>query len=524
MRIGLLTDLAGQRVWHRWLATELARSGHDLALVRPAGRSRFNMASGVRLAFWLDPIWFRLRGEHAFTPLASAEIPEVSGEKETFDVLIDAGTGAGNLPSARRVLRLTFNGGATELAAVAAALDEVPLDFAIEEQAYCTREIARPGCVQRGCLTVTLNNLFSSVVNLLAARVASALAAGCGAGDPHTGSKLSNAATAGGVRYIADLVGARVHRYLTRHTRTPNSWVVALRRCDGPGLAGSAWPARSSFDVLRDDGKRFYADPFVIEHQGRRHVFAEEFPLATRRGLISVAEIDERGVAGDFRPVLERDCHLSYPFVFEHDGHIWMVPEASAGGTVDLYRAVEYPYRWVLDRNLLEIPGCDATIVPLGGAYGMLLTVKRGRESSWDALRVFLARSPLGPWTEQPGGIARIDCTNARPAGPYFKRGADIVRPAQDSSRFYGCGMTLLKVESADGSQLCETTMAHISVSAPSAALGTHTYARSANFEVVDVYGNVRDLRRVTLECRPANGANTAGPDKASLGMGTPDG
>jgi hypothetical protein len=35
---------------------------------------------------------------------------------------------------------------------------------------------------------------------------------------------------------------------------------------------------------------------------------------------------------------VERDHHLSYPFVFSHDGAVYMIPETSAANRVELLR------------------------------------------------------------------------------------------------------------------------------------------------------------------------------------------
>ena len=103
-----------------------------------------------------------------------------------------------------------------------------------------------------------------------------------------------------------------------------------------------------------DDRRRYFADPFLFEEDGVAYVFCEEFPYATRKGVISVFALDEQGDPGPSRVVLERPYHLSYPVVFRHEGQIWMMPESSANRTLDIYRADPFPYRWTLDRVVLS--------------------------------------------------------------------------------------------------------------------------------------------------------------------------
>jgi hypothetical protein len=311
-------------------------------------------------------------------------------------------------------------------------------------------------------------------------------------------------ATQGGLRYLAKSINLQVWNYLSRHIRTPKKWAIATRLCSGDGLVHGGWPNTAMFDIIPDDGSRYYADPFLLEHGGKLHLFAEELPFATRRGLISVAEVGTDGRVGSFRPVLESNTHLSYPFVFEHDGQVWMIPEASGGGAVELYRAVDYPTKWTHDRTLLDgVPGCDATIIRDGGRYVMILTTVRWRGTTWDNQRIFYARTPLGPWTERPGGLVCIDNAVSRPAGPPLLRKGRQLRPVQNCSAHYGGGITLLDVRYPEGDELIETPVATLAPVGLSNISSAHTYARSASAEAVDVWGNLNGVRRVEIRCAP---------------------
>lgn len=516
MRIGLLTDLEGQRVWHRWLATDLARSGHSLVILRSASNGRVTYPSSLQIALWLDPILFRLKnGERAFDALMTGRLQDeaegYASDGEEFDVVIDASSGGRPNCNARRVMRLHFNNEPSELAAVSAVLGSDPVIVTLDGGQGSESETARPAIERRECLSCALDSLYSSVVELLVDRV--------GLADVRTSQPSHMSALdashhsrdrqqIAGASYIANVIVQKVSNklatYLDRRARVKGAWAIATRPCVGKGLIDGPWPSRATYTLLPDDGRRYFADPFLFEHNGHTHLFVEELPLATGRGIISVAEIDERGRAGPFRPVLERDCHLSYPFVFTHAGGIWMIPEASASGSVDLYRAVEYPDRWEHDRTLLSnVPGCDATIIPVAGKYFMVLTSTRWHGSTWDKQRVFFAESPLGPWQEQADGLVRVDLTNARPAGAAILSDGRTLRPAQNSTRFYGSSMTLLDVQQLSENRCQEMPVAAINVVAPAGKFGTHTYSRSRNIEAVDVWGLFETVTEVTLECVP---------------------
>lgn len=512
MRIGLLTDLDGQRVWHGWLASALAEHGHTFVVLRPGTDAVVPLAASLQLALWLDPILFKLKGEHAFDACRQQKIAdEQAGQKfseQPFDVLIDASASAQSAHEAHKRIRLLFNDQPSELAAVNAVLESRNVVLSLVDASAAVIETARPGIERPECLTCGLDNVFSAVVELLVERIA--VPRHCEQKAVQTSAQSASPSARTGTRYLAQTLSTRVANkvssYLDRSTRVRSSWGVAVRLCaDGEGLLDGPWPRTAAFDLVPDDGLRYYADPFVFSHNGRSHVFIEEYPLATARGVISVAELDERGRTGAFRPVLECGYHLSYPFVFSYDNQIWMIPEACASGVVDLYRAINYPDQWALDRRLLDdVPGCDATIVSYGGKYFMILTATRWLGTTWDKQRMFYAQTPLGPWTEMDGGLVRIDCMTARPAGAPVYIGGRILRPVQDCSRGYGSSMGVLEVQTLAPTVCSEVLVARMTARAKDNEIFTHTYSRNGKFEVVDVCGVFGAAQQISVTCAPA--------------------
>ena len=72
-----------------------------------------------------------------------------------------------------------------------------------------------------------------------------------------------------------------------------------------------------AFTRLADDGERFYADPFLLGPAARRSSSSRSFPYATGRGgFFRRGTQPARRLGDTTHPVLEPDCHLSYPFVF----------------------------------------------------------------------------------------------------------------------------------------------------------------------------------------------------------------
>jgi hypothetical protein len=238
-----------------------------------------------------------------------------------------------------------------------------------------------------------------------------------------------------------------------------------------------------------------YADPFLFEHGGRHHLFCEEMPLGATRAVISHAELHLDGTAADPPiPVLARPYHLSYPFVFAHEGEVFLIPETSAAGRVELYRAVGFPNTWRREAILLDdLDAADATIFSHGDRLWLFAAVAAADASSLDELHLFWADTPRGPWHAHPRNPVVSDVRCARPAGAVQQWGSRLVRPGQDGSRRYGGAISFREIDVLSASDYAEHEIARLEPGDLGVARATHTYASDGRFEAVDL--RRRELR-----------------------------
>jgi hypothetical protein len=216
-------------------------------------------------------------------------------------------------------------------------------------------------------------------------------------------------------------------------------------------------------------------------------VLFEEAEFARPKGRIRVLELGSQGPVGEPVTVLERDYHLSYPFVFRHEGQLYMVPESAANRTVELYRAVRGPHEWELDRTLLDdVALTDATIVEIDGRWWMFAgSVARGG-SRVDEMSLYYADSPFGPWRRHRRNPVVSDVRHARPAGKPFQIAGQWYRPAQDCSRRYGYAIRLQRIVRLDELAFEEETVSILTPDWSSKLLATHTINRAGELTVLD--------------------------------------
>ena len=277
------------------------------------------------------------------------------------------------------------------------------------------------------------------------------------------------------------MIGRLARRIVSRLER--ESWSIRLRR------AGAGMPHGGEGEVaLIPPADRFYADPFLIEADGRHHLLFEEYAYGEGRGVISATTLDPSGRLGELRPVLEAPHHLSYPFAFERGGELFMVPESAAAGTVDLYRATQAPDRWQREATLLEgIAAYDPTLLEHDGRFWLwVATVPRGGVDA-DELRLYSAPDLPGPYEPHPLNPLLSDVRCARPAGAVLRLGDELLRPAQDGSAGYGGRIRWRRIERLDREGYGEADVGALEPPAGAGLAGLHTFNRLGGWEAWDL-------------------------------------
>lgn len=264
-------------------------------------------------------------------------------------------------------------------------------------------------------------------------------------------------------------------------------WNVSYRFHKGRRVADTGLLAGEPWIALPDDGKRFYADPFLFEWQGRYFIFVEDCPHGSDKAVLSVAEIFEDGTASVPRCIIDEPYHLSYPQVFAHDGEIWMLPESGSGDNLVLYRAERFPDRWV--RHSVLLPDCeifDATLLDHGGRLWLFASQRDGYGSASDTMAVFHATSLHGPWTPHVQNPVRIDRAAARPGGHFVQVGDRMVLPLQDGTRDYGGALGLADLVELNEKTVRLTLPVPVLASDKSPYPKIHTLNSSQHLEAID--------------------------------------
>lgn len=290
-------------------------------------------------------------------------------------------------------------------------------------------------------------------------------------------------------------IGGRIASRCLQKLLYVEQWFIACSFSDSEGET----PAPGKSRCLMPPTDRFWADPFPLVRNGRHYIFFEELVFAEGKAHISVIEVDRNGPCSPPRRVLERPYHLSYPFLVEAEGQLFMVPETGANGTVELYRCLHFPDRWIFEKVLLKMPGCvDATLHYADGKWWMFVNLGDASDGDYDEMHIYHADNLYDEWQAHRLNPVKSDVRNARPAGRLFERNGSLYRPAQIGVPLYGSGISINRVLKLSTEDFLEQEVGRILPQRTGNFLGVHTLNRAGKLSVVD--GFVRRTRLGTAQ------------------------
>jgi hypothetical protein len=484
MKIALRVDREGLRRWHMRLAERIAGRDARWIVFQCVETGSHLKTRAIERLFQIETRLFGLGRDGASKRIGIDDLDRF-GRRTCGDADLTIDISGAPLPPSDRVWRVECDGAPLEAGMLAAILDgRAPIIRVVGPHGVVAT--ARPGAENIGLAKAAFEEMLERIVTLIDAaldgRASNVLP------DLPRESAPARIGAEFGSRALAKAAVRRVKQRAIRaayamlchapHWRT--GWRAQRAATSKLGLGGG-------WTDLPDDGKRFYADPFPVVWRGRTFLFVEEFEHAKGKGVISVVEFGAKGPIGAPRPVLERPEHLSYPNVFQRDGEMWMIPESGTAGTIDLYRATNFPDRWVHESTLVSgVVGGDATLVEWEGRWWMFATVRDGGGAFSDALHLWSAPDFRGPWTPHAKNPVLIDIASARPAGRMFFVDGRLYRPVQDCRAGYGAALGLARVDKLDDEGFEQTVEEILRPGADWPGRRLHTANAAGGLEFID--------------------------------------
>ncbi len=291
------------------------------------------------------------------------------------------------------------------------------------------------------------------------------------------------------VQLLQYIAGRARHRLLgsTLHSRRQKQWFIAWRGDTRQFTVNNSQFRTGGFRDFRGRPGMGYADPFPFVWRGRNLLFIEEI-LPDERGRLVVTELSDDGEPSGEPPavILDKSYHLSYPFVFEHEGEHYLLPETSQNRSVELYRATRFPFDWELHGRLCEgLRFVDTTPLFHEGFWYFFVTTSEPERVATESFLYFAERLD-GPWIYHPSNPVSSDARRSRSAGRLFWWNGRLIRPVQDCSLDYGIAVRLMAVDEFSPDAYSEREIAVIDCSWHPDAIRTHTLTFSDRLETID--------------------------------------
>lgn len=194
------------------------------------------------------------------------------------------------------------------------------------------------------------------------------------------------------------------------------------------------------------------ADPFLFAHNGRIYLFYEHV-IWSKKGEIKMISSADLVNWTDPVTVLKETCHISYPYVFEHEGEIYMIPETCAFKEIRIYKAdnsqlTHFSYHTTIlkedESDTSEISFSDSSIYKIDDIY-YLHTCRQ--KDGVNNLELYISRSLFGSYVKHPASPMVVNQKFGRNAGSLFSYNGKLYRPAMNCENGYGDGVGLFEVD-----------------------------------------------------------------------------
>ena len=222
----------------------------------------------------------------------------------------------------------------------------------------------------------------------------------------------------------------------------------------------------------------FWADPFLFHHDDKDYLFFENYSYKTKRGKISCGILED-GQLSEIGDVLDFNFHLSFPFIFEENGEIYLMPESSENKKLEVFKAVAFPFKWELYATAFEGEAVgDAFFHTDEEQQKWLFLNKQAAKTAPMNSELFIYKvdsckfNSLIPHHQNP---VLIDARVARNGGSIFKHNNQWYRPSQRNvDGVYGRALNINRIDKLTIDEYIETTVQIIEPDFDKNLMGLH--------------------------------------------------
>ncbi|WP_417911297.1 hypothetical protein [Candidatus Electronema sp. PJ] len=214
---------------------------------------------------------------------------------------------------------------------------------------------------------------------------------------------------------------------------------------------------------IKNIPNHYFADPFVVTRNGRTVCYVEDYDYKYGKGSIAAVELFDRSYT-ILGTVIDEQFHMSFPFVFEYNNEMYMVPEVSGSHSIRLYKCIKYPMEWEYQNDIMSnVDAVDPMIFSRGDVWWLLFN-KIEHEDANSILVAFYGENPLsGNWISHSLNPLVFNSNIARNGGILVDQDGFTVRVRQKQGfDSYGESLTLAKIKDISPSSFIEEEVGQV--------------------------------------------------------------
>lgn len=303
---------------------------------------------------------------------------------------------------------------------------------------------------------------------------------------PYGGALLITPTFTQSISYLIRTSGIYLHIALKKIIGKREKWGVAFTK--------GSWR-----DTIMRRGMRiknpknhFFADPFVITKNNKTICFVEDYDYQKKKGHITAIEITDKKNYEVLGTVIEEDFHMSFPYIFEYENELYMVPETVEAQAIRLYKCLEFPFKWTYQNDILSnISAVDTMIFELDGRWWLLSNMAENQHRDHcTRLMAYYSDNPLsGEWTAHQNNPLIFDSEIARNGGILNIKSKTPIRVRQKQGfDAYGVAMTLAKINDLTESSYNEEQITEITPDFFPRIKGCHHIHSNDEYTVYDYF------------------------------------
>ncbi len=227
----------------------------------------------------------------------------------------------------------------------------------------------------------------------------------------------------------------------------------------------------------------FYADPFCFEINDQKYIVFEEYKKELRHGIISIATINQNLELANKKVLLDDKKHLSYPYICQSEGRIFLICESYKADKLTLYEIDKKNLEAKKIKNIFtDQKIIDPTII----FYNQKFWLFYSSQNSDLELNISFADSLEGDFVKHSQNPVKKDVSSSRSAGTPFMIDGEIYRPSQNCSKTYGGSIVISKIIKLTENEFAEEFVKEILPNDRKYCDGIHTISSFGNFTLVD--------------------------------------